>query len=224
MRCRHDHVRTAAALIVFFGVSIGVLIWYPKRCVLQSIMIREGGVVESLSAAFWLVAAAACLLAAIYDRGARIDWLLGAFILTLFGARELDVHLRLTGWNAMRFDNYWKPLRPMHERLLALGLLLLPSILMIGVFVTRQWNRFWTRWREGVGWPREVVTWLVMLAVAIGFDKFDTSESFMSAIGVSASSYYIAEVMEECLELAFAFYTLLVLWPLWRRAFGRAAN
>jgi len=221
MRHRHDHMRTAAALIVFFGVSIGVLIWDPKPWELQSIMIREGGIVESLSAALWLIAAAACLLAAIYDKGARIDLLLGAFILTLFGARELDLQVRLFDWNLERIDNYWNPSRPMHERLLVLGFFVLPSILVIAVFITRQWNRFWTRWREGVGWPREVVTWLVMLVVAIGFDK---SPIFMSAIGVPASSHYIAGVMEECFELAFAFYTLLVLWPLWRRALGRATT
>jgi len=179
---------------------------------LEQWIVDEGGPVEQLSAAAWWIAALGCLITAIRVRSvpgiSSIDWLLGAAILVLFGARELDFQAWLLGWRLDKLSNYWNARIPLMERLMVLGLLIVPSLSIIIIFAYRMWDRFRKAWVNGEIWTRDVVLWSLMLVGSILLDKLS---------GMYRSYQTPLEALEETLELSLALFTILVLFPLWKK-------
>ena len=219
---------------LFLGLTGFILLW-PLSSPAFEMWVHEGGIVETLSAATWIVAAIACFTAGLSPRPERADWFLGGAILLLFAARELDIHKRLTDWNVAHLINYWNPQIPVTERLVIMAFFVLPACAVITVFVLRMWRRFWQAFRAESAWSWDVVAWGVILVTAIVLDKFyklvaalgvtaivlDKFYKLVAALGLNVSPTAIPRVLEESLELVFAVYVLLVLFPAWRRAISQ---
>lgn len=202
---------------LFLGLTGFILLW-PLSSPAFEMWVHEGGIVETLSAATWIVAAIACFTAGLSPRPERADWFLGGAILLLFAAWELDIHKRLTDWNVAHLTNYWNPQIPVTERLAIMAFFVLPACAVITVFILRMWRRFWQAFRAESAWSWDVVAWGVILVTANVLDKF---HKLVAALGLNVSPTAIPRVLEESLELVFAVYVLLVLFPAWRRAISQ---
>lgn len=196
-------------LVVLFLLLAGVFFLPIDAQQLERWVVDEDGPVQRLSVAAWWLTALICLLTAVrvrtVSRSASIDWLLGAAILILFGARELDLNVWLTrqlNWNIEKLSNYWKDGIPLIERLMVLGLLIVPSLTIITSFAYRMWGRFRKAWQEGAPWARDFLLWAIVLVSAIPLDKWDPLLDLSYRDRVYA--------VEEALELFLALFTILV--------------
>jgi len=206
-------IRITGAVLVSLLAGVVFLPFDAQN--LEQWVIDEDSPVQQLSAAAWWIATLGCLLTAVrvrsVSRTSSIDWLLGAAILMLFGARELDLHVWLSqqfNWNIEKLYNYWKNVIPLMERFLVLGLLIVPSLSIIAIFAYRMWGRFRQAWRDGVPWARDFLLWAIMLVGVILLDKWDPLLDLSYRDRVYA--------VEEILELLLALFTILVLYPLWQ--------
>lgn len=199
---------------LFLGLTGFILLW-PLSSPAFEMWVHEGGIVETLSAATWIVGAIACFTAGFSSRPERADWCLGGAILLLFAARELDGQKWLTDWSVGRLANYWNPQIPVTERLIVIAVFVLPACAVIAVFVLRMWRRFWQAFRAEPAWSWDVVAWGVILVTAAVLDKF---YKLVAALDLDVPPMAIPIVLEESLELVFAVYVLLVLFSPWRRA------
>lgn len=197
------------AIVILFSLLAGVFFLPIDAQQLERWVVNEGGPVQQLSVAVWWLTALVCFLTAVrvstVSGTNSIDWLLGAAILLLFGARELDLNVWLSRqltWNIEKLSNYWNNVIPLVERLMVLGLLIVPSLSIITIFAYRMWGRFRKAWRDGVPWAREFLLWAIMLVGAILLDKWDPSLDLSYRNRVYA--------VEETLELFLALFTILV--------------
>lgn len=196
-------------LLLLFSLLAGVFFLPIDALQLERWVENEDGPVQQLSAAAWWITALICFLTAVrvstISRAASIDWLLGAAILMLFGARELDLNVWLSqqvNWNIEKLYNYGKDGIPLNERLNVVGLLIVPSLCIITIFAYRMWGRFRKAWQDGVSWARDFLLWAIVLVGAILLDKWDPSLDLSYRNRVYA--------VEETLELFLALFTILV--------------
>lgn len=109
------------------------------------LVLKEGGPVETLSAIGWFLAAA--VLVAVSRRFACWDGLIGAFILVLFGLRELDFHKRFTTMGISKIKFFIHPEVPWKEKVIVTLFFLLVLYLVAG-FARRNIGQFIERVRS----------------------------------------------------------------------------
>lgn len=200
-------------LVILLLLPAGILFLPLNADQIEDWIVDEASPIQQLSAAGWWIAALGCIITAFRVRSvpgsSSIDWLLGAAILLLFGARELDVQAWLLSWNLEQLHNYWNNRIPLMERVMVLGLLVLPSLSIIIIFAYRMWGRYRQAWRNGEIWTRDFLIWFLMLGGSILLDKLS---------GLDPSYQASIEAVEETLELSLALFTVLILFPLWQLA------
>ena len=86
-----DNFPRVLSIVVASGLSLGILIFWGVDPKTGAWLVTEGGPVEIVSVALWLLAAAACFTAVFLGSFARLEWFLGGMVTLLFAARELDV-------------------------------------------------------------------------------------------------------------------------------------
>jgi len=176
---------------------------------------REGGPIETLSAAIWALSGVGCLLAARRDAGARLDWTLGGIVLLALACRELDFQKRFSDWNLAHRQNYLEPSIPLRERLTVLVLAVLPMASVVLALLYRLGRRWRNDWKLGLPWSRDVFIMLGLLLVSSRLDKF---HKVMPRLGLDMHYQYVAVVFEEAIELTIALFVALSLLSAWRRA------
>ena len=161
----------------------------------------EGGPVELASALGYAAAAAACLVRA---RGpAGRDRLLGAILLAVLCARELDLHKASPIGSLTRSSTYVDAATPLTWRLVAAGAMIAVLAAAIGL-AWRSARRAAARWRDGdIACDRGtacVALAVVSLCLAKALDGLSRK---LSGIGVTLDVEIgaLAVVMEESLEL-----------------------
>jgi len=200
------------SLAVLVGSVLSFLMWRHDPGVVAAFT-HEEGLVERISAATWFMAAAWSAVVAIRATERRLEWFLGALLLALLGSRELDIHAWLTGWSLDDFTKYWDPRIPLRQRLMVVGLFLVPAMAALVVFGLRMGKIFWPAFRSGAGWTRDALLWLVAAGLTVVLDK---ARQAWPLLGLGPRPTAI-KVLEESLELALGVYTILLLWPLWRQ-------
>ena len=200
------------SLAILVGSVLSFLMWRHDPGVV-AVFTHEEGLVERISAALWFMAAAWSAVVAIRDTERRLEWFLGALLLALLGSRELDIHAWLTGWSLDDFTKYWDPRIPLRQRLMVVGLFLVPAASVLLIFTRRMWKIFWPAFRSGAGWTRDPLIWLVAAGLTVVLDK---ARQAWPLLGLGPRPTALKAV-EESLELALGVYTILLLWPLWRQ-------
>ena len=183
----------------------------------REIIISESGPVERMSAAMWFMGFAWCLAAACAQRMRRVEWLSVAMFLLLFGLRELDAHIWATGWNLDKLANYWNPRFPLSERLLVLGLMVLPCLVVGGMLGLRFWKVMGQAWRVGESWLSHLMLGVALLVLCLTLDK--VGPYLLPFLGVGDRGQSLLMVIEEFFEFVLAVFSMAVLWPYLQEAF-----
>lgn len=134
-------------MIGFCAVVIVLAKWATELSEWRDVISSENGPVERMSAAIWFMGFVWCLAAAWVQRMRAVEWLSIAMLLLLFGLRELDAHIWSTGWNLDKLANYWNPRFPLSERLLVLGIMVLPCMVVGLMLCLRFWKTIGQAWR-----------------------------------------------------------------------------
>ncbi len=201
------------------GMSVVVLAkWGTGLPSWQDVIASENGPVERMSAALWFMGFSWSLVAASAQRVRTMEWLSVAMFLLLFGLRELDAHRWSTGWNLDKLANYWNPHFPVGEKMVVLGLMVLPCIGVGGLVCLRLWQTVRQAWRAGESWVNHLVLGMLLLVVCFSLDKIGPYT--LPLLGVSEVGQLFAMVIEEFLELVLAVFTMISLWPYLQEAFG----
>ena len=193
-----------AAVIVLVKWGTGLAEW-------RDVIASENGPVERMSAAIWFMGFVWCLAAAYAQRMRRVEWLSVAIFLLLFGLRELDAHRWATGWNLDKLANYWNPRFPLSERMLVLGLMVVPCIVVGGIICLRLWQTMGQAWRAGESWVYHLVLGVALLVFCLTLDK--VGPYVFPVVGVGESGQIIVMQIEEFFEFVLAVFTMAVLWP-----------
>ncbi len=176
-----------------------------------AVIAAENGPVERISAAVWLMGFAWALMASWCDKVLRVDWLLVAICLLLFGLRELDAHRWATGWNLDKLANYWNPEFPLVEKQIVLGFMVLPCLIVGAILSWRLWQSIGSAWSAGAYWLSHLAVVFTLLVVCLTLDKIGAY--VLPFMGVGESGQITLMLIEEFLEMALAVFSLVSLWP-----------
>ena len=208
-------MRILLVLMCFAGISFPGFLWLhdPE---LTDAYTQEWDVIERMSAGVWFMATVWCAASAMQAKDNAREWVSGSILFFLLGFRELDGHIWMFGWNLDKLVLYWKPAIPFHERLLVLCIGFLILSWLISVFPPRRWKHAWMAYQAGAQWTRDVLLWLILIVSAMLIDKSVYLPMYRQSSNPSLD--VVRGIVEESLELTLAFYTLLLLFPLWSQA------
>ncbi|MCZ6802323.1 MAG: hypothetical protein O7F12_17755 [Nitrospirae bacterium] len=203
---------------MIFGCTVIVLAkWGTGLPEWRDVIASENGPVERMSAAIWFMGFAWCLAAACVQRMRAVEWLSVAMFLLLFGLRELDAHVWATGWNLDKLANYWNPRFPLGERLLVLGLMVLPCMVVGVMLCLRFWKTMEQAWRAGESWLSHLLLGVALLVLCLTLDK--VGPYLLPLFGVGDRGQSLLMVIEEFFEFVLAVFSIAVLWPYLQEAF-----
>ncbi len=206
-----------AQAVAYVAIGIVLVKWGTGLPGWQDVIASENGPVERMSAAIWFMGFIWCLGAAFSQRNRAIEWLGFAMFLLLFGLRELDAHVWATGWNLDKVANFWNPHYPLLERLLVLGFLIFPCLIVGLMLCSRFWKVAGRAWREGEAWLSHLILSLGLLVLCVSLDK--VGPYGLLFIEISDSGKVFLMILEESLELILAVFALVSLWPYLQVAF-----
>jgi hypothetical protein len=186
-------IRLVAICLVAFFLSAATL---PDRTFGH--LFDEHGLIESLTVALWLVAAAIFAKAAPVGGGGAVAWL-AAPVCVAAALREADLHLTLTGFSILKIRFYSSDAFGAQEKLLALAVVL-PIVLALAALLALLVQRLR---RSGAGGPamRLLLATLALLVLSKLADRSPTI--LLQWYGIDLSSF-VARLMtafEEGIEL-----------------------
>ena len=197
--------------IVFCAVAVMLAKWGTGLPGWRDVIASENGPVERMSAAVWFMGLTWCVAAAYCQRLKAVEWLGVSVLFLLLGLRELDAHVWATGWNLDKLANYWNPNFPLTERLLVLGLMVVPC-LVVGVILSfRLWETVLLAWRTENSWFNHLLLALILFVLCLTIDK--VGSYVLPVMGVDESGKIMLMEIEEFLEFALSVFTMASLWP-----------
>lgn len=192
---------------------IGFLMTAPPE--LADALVEENGLIESLSAMGWFVAAGFLLTTSALQRWQR--GFAGAFLLLAFGLRELDFHKRFTTMGIIKIKFFLSGDVPITEKIIAL-LVLGFFLLMAWLFLRGRIGWFVQRLKDRAG-PAVALAALVLL---LGASKvLDRLPNAVREIGIpfpGGASEQLG-IIEETVELGLPLMALLVIIHWTRQTF-----
>ncbi|GJL58429.1 MAG: hypothetical protein NPIRA03_12860 [Nitrospirales bacterium] len=214
---KHVHVCWKNLLEAFtFCLTMTVLAkWSTNLPAWGDVIASENGPVEMMSAGVWFVAMVWCLTAGLRRSHHRIEWLGLTALCLLFGLRELDAHVWATGWNLDKSANYWNPSFPLWERLLVIGGMIIPVMIIGIVLCSRIWTRLPAAWNSRAPWIGQMMVGGVLLGFCVVVDK--VHGYYLPPLGLEDAQLFLMG-MEEFGEYVLGIYTVSVLWPYWQAA------
>lgn len=177
------------------------------------VIASENGPVEMMSAGVWFVATVWCLTAGLSHSHHRIEWLGLTALCLLFGLRELDAHVWSTGWNLDKVANYWNPGFPIWERLLVIGGMIIPVMVIGIVLCFRIWSRLAAAWNSRAPWIGQLTLGGMLLSFCVVVDK--VHGYYLPFLGLE-DAQLVFMGLEEFGEYVLGIYTVSVLWPYWQ--------
>lgn len=167
-----------------------------------STLIVENGVVETLTAACFLIGS--FLVFGGPELARRWP---AAAILLMFGLRELDFHSRFTTMNITKSRFYLSPDVPFAEKLFGLCLLLF-FVACVYLLLKRYGRGFMTRIRQAEGMAVAIATSVLFLAVAKSMDGLPRK---LKPLGITMDdgARLLATAGEEVLEMGAAILLLI---------------
>jgi len=178
------------------------------------IICSENGPVERMSAALWFLVAAWCIVTAWKPSFYRVEWLGLSTLFLLSGLRELDAQLWLTGWNLEKLVHYWDPTIPFGERLLVIGLIIIPAMVSGAIVFQRMLVRTCHMKTWPAPWMGQMLVGSLILLVCLVADK---STHILVFLEIEYKALWISGV-EEFSEFVLAAYSVSVIWPYWIEA------
>jgi hypothetical protein len=202
--------------LVFCVTMIVLAKWFTNLPGWRDVIVSENGPVERMSAGVWFMVTVWCLAAGWRHSPNRIEWLGLTTVCLLFGLRELDAHLWATDWNLDKLANYWNPRFPLWERLLVIGFMIIPTMLVGAVVCYRMWLRVEDAWNSRSPWIGQMTVGGILLGFCLLLDKVNAY--YLSLFGLEGTQQ-IFMGMEEFGEFVLGVYTVSVLWPYWQETF-----
>jgi hypothetical protein len=203
--------------LVFCVTMVVLAIWSTKLPNWPDVMVSENGPVERMSAGVWFMATVWCLVAGWRYSPHRIEWLGLTTLFLLFGLRELDAQVWATGWNLEKLANYWNPRIPLWERLLVVGLMIVPTLVVGVVLCSRIWSRLGEAWHSRAPWIGQMMVGGILLGFCLLFDK--VGAYYLPLLRLEGAQLLFMG-LEEFGEYVLGVYTVSVLWPYWQEAFS----
>ena len=204
-------LRLLVQAMVFGGTVVVLAKWATGLPEWRDVISSENGPVERMSAAIWFMGFVWCLAAAYLQRTRAVEWLSVAMLLLLFGLRELDAHMWSTGWNLDKLANYWNPRLPLSERLLVLGMMVVPCMVVGLMLCLRFWKTIGQAWRTGESWLSHLMLGVGLLILCLTLDKVGSYA--LPFLRISDVGQVFVMVIEEFLEFMLAVFTMTALWP-----------
>ncbi len=202
--------------IGFAAVVVALAKWGTPLPGWADVIASENGPVERMSAAVWFMGFAWSLHAACCQKARAVEWLGLATFLLLFGLRELDAHVWATGWNLDKLANFWNPQYALRERILVIGLMIVPCTIVGGMLVYKLWKTLERGGTQNLSWLPSLVAGMVLLGVCLALDKIGAY--LLPHLIPDKIAQIVLMMSEEFLELVLAVFSVIALWPYWRAA------
>ena len=178
-------------------------------------LIREGGLVEQLSAAGYFI----CIIFLLYQGKKRLEnvsfWLMNLFLLFL-GLRELDFHSRFTTMGITKTKFYVSPEVPFGEKLIGVvvSLLFLFTVLYL---VKRHFRDFITGLVNKESWSIGIFLGTALMVVSkIADSQADLIELVCGLMGIDWNPMSVT--VEEMLELNIPIMFLLAIFSRFQKS------
>ena len=199
-------------------VAVVLAKWATGLSEWRDVIASENGPVERMSAVLWFMGFVWAFMAAWNVKNVRLEWLSLSTLFLLFGLRELDAHVWITGWNLDKLANYWNPAIPLQERLLVVVLMVVPCILVGAIVIARFWEKRSWVWQAEQPWGPHVIMGLALLVLCTSIDKIGPYA--LPYLGVGDPGKIALMIIEEFLELMLPVFVLNFLWPSLQGIFG----
>ncbi|ABA56981.1 hypothetical protein Noc_0458 [Nitrosococcus oceani ATCC 19707] len=161
----------------------------------RAVLIKEGGFVESLSAIGYFVGAILVILI----RRKFIYYTYAAFILILFGLRELDFHNRFTTMSVSKIKFYVSPEVLLLEKVIAIAIVLLLLYILIRLIKTH-FNGLINAIKKGEPSALGVGGGILLILITKTLDGLSRKLASVNII-VSDNMAKLVETVEEVFEL-----------------------
>lgn len=188
--------------------ALGVLSAYPFTMERLMAASQEGGWIETGTAVTYFAVALVLLLVQSGNR-----WFLwhSAFIVSLMGARELDLHKAFTSDSVLTTRFYFRDHAELPEKLISGAVMTVLAILVL--YYLRHWRRLWDGlWRRSAA-AISIVTVIMLALITKSLDAFGR---LMSGFGIELSfDTDRLRIIEESGELAIPVVMALALAQYW---------
>ncbi|KFI23647.1 hypothetical protein [Nitrosococcus oceani] len=161
----------------------------------RALLIKEGGLIESLSAIGYFVGAMLVILI----RRKFTYYAYVAFILILFGLRELDFHNRFTTMSVSKIKFYVSPEVPLLEKVIAVAIVLLLLYILIRLIKTH-FNGLINAIKKGEPSALGIGGGILLILITKTLDGLSRKLASVNII-VSDNMARLAEAVEEVFEL-----------------------
>lgn len=200
---------TPAVASAALGIAMVLALCAVLRALLGPVALAEGGLIETASAVGYGAAALVCAASAFRSgmpnegrtaSAFALDRLLGAALLAVLSARELDMHKASPIGSLTRTASYVNPDVPLGWRLLTA----VAVLGMVGAVAAFAWRTL-RRWRQGELVPDRRMTGVLAAVAALCLAKgIDGIGRKLGDIGIAVGPRFEAVAMgvEESLELA----------------------
>lgn len=193
------------ALVILAKGTLSNLDWVGVVC-------SENGPVERMSAGLWFMVCCWCIAVG-WEQGLyRKVWLALGGMFLLLGLRELDAQRWVTGWNLDKLTNFFNPQFPLWERLVVVGLMVLPALGLMGYLLHAGWVHLWKAKTWRVSWMKQLLLGCGLLLCSLLLDKVEAY--ILPVVGLEEGRFYFMGI-EEFIEFVLAAYAVSVLWPYW---------
>lgn len=202
--------------LVLSGLTILVVFVESVDVDLKNALIKEGGPIESVSAAGYFV----CLIMTFLFKGSRRNssWHV-MFVLLICGVRELDFDQRFTTWNISRIELYLNPRLspniPIVEKMIGAAVILL-LLYSVCVLVARHLRDVISATRQKEPYAIGVVLGILLLG---GSQILDGLKHKLAVIGINGEGDVdqLVRGAEEILELGAPFIFMIAIAACVRR-------
>lgn len=192
-----------SVLVILAKVTLSHLDWVGVIC-------SENGPVERMSAGLWFMVFCWCMAVAWVEAPYRKEWLALGGMFLLLGLRELDAQRWVTGWNLDKLNNFFNPQFPLWERLMVVGLMVLPAGALVVALLHSAWVYLSKTKNWKVPWLGQLLTGGSLLLGCVLLDKVDAY--YLPLLGIEEEQLFLMGV-EEFMEFVLAAYVVSVLWP-----------
>jgi hypothetical protein len=182
------------------AIAVGVALWalVPPRPL--AALLKEGGVVETLTEVLFVLVAAAVWYLWPAMRGGWRSRLALSVCFVAFAAREMDLHIAFTGTSVLKVSFYLRD-APWHQKVVALGVVSTVALAMI--HLARTYAR---PYRQAVRDRVPVAVTVTVFGVAMAVAKvLDRSVNVLAGdfgVEVTAATAALVSSLEETLEVS----------------------
>lgn len=152
-------------LIFVFGMSVFSWLCYGNSMEIRDMLIADDGAVQLLGFFFISCTAAIAWVLSLRDPVRRVQWMQVGFLLTIYAAREGDLHRRVSSFaKPTQWKFYFHPDVPATLKLMMFVLALFFAYTLI-LWVSQNYRHYFEALRHKEPWSQLLLAWILIFPI-----------------------------------------------------------